>query len=130
MKKDLNQVSDLLLNLEGPKPLDEEEARFLQEKREKSLQKEKQTQEEISKELNTFEQEVKKLTTMPKEELEEKQKVLFEPAKFSKKRKGVFEELNVEVQVETVTQEKPKKKQLPTKKKKIVSLKDQYPDSE
>lgn len=119
-----------LLILEGPKPLDEEEARFIEEKRQNLLQKEKKKEEEINQELKKFEQDVQKLATMPKDELESKQKVLFEPAQFSKKRKGVFEELNVEVQVETITQETPKKKKLPSKKKKLFNLKDQYPDSD
>lgn len=75
----------------------------------KQLHLENQTQQVIQTDLAKYDQQVKELTEIPKEDLEKRQKMIFKQATFSKKRKDIDEQLNLDLDV-TVTA-KPLKKE-------------------
>ena len=94
----------------GPKALDEEESRFLEEARQKLKLKDKQTKESIEKEIQKFEKEVSEIS---KDDLQ--QNKLFPPPIFAKKRKNQ-DELNLEV---NIIPKEQKNEKLETKKNQI-----------
>eukprot|EP01080_Neovahlkampfia_damariscottae_P011979 gene11979-5380_t len=99
-----------------PAALDEEEARFLEEKRQKQLEIEKKGKEQIKEELRNYEEELKKLSEMPQEDLENTQQKLFQPATFSKKKKVMnLEKIDLQIEVST---KKRKEKEITTKSSK------------
>jgi hypothetical protein len=120
LSRDSNQVFVSHLNfLEAPKALDEEDARFIEEKKRVQSDKEKLTRDQISKELSKFEAEVKQLNEIPKEDLEKKQGTLFKHAVFAKKRKELDSDFIVEMEIqprkELKLEKSPKSVKKPTR---------------
>jgi len=87
----------------GLKRLDDEESRYLESYRQLKLDIENQHQEDMKESLKRFEEDLSKLSQMPKEEIEEYQQRFFRMPQFAKKEKSILaDEQTLETLVDSV----------------------------